>query len=104
MLVVTQILHLFITPDFWQQTLVLGAGVLLLPTLGGVISERSGVVNVAMEGLMLTGAFVAVAFDLSWHNPWLATLMAIIAGGLVAAIHAVVSIRFRGDQIISGFA
>ncbi len=102
--VLTQILHLFITPDFWQSTLVLGAGVLLLPTLGGVISERSGVVNVAMEGLMLTGAFVAVVFGIAWHNPWLATLVAIVAGGLVAAIHAVVSIRFRGDQIISGFA
>lgn len=100
----SQLLNLFSSPDFWQSTLVLGAGVLLLPTLGGVISERSGVVNVAMEGLMLTGAFVAVVFALAWHNPWAATLMAIIAGGLVAAIHAVVSIRFRGDQIISGFA
>jgi simple sugar transport system permease protein len=69
-----------------------------------VISERSGVVNIAMEGMMLTGAFFAVVADLAWHNPWLATLVAIVAGGLMALIHAVVAIRFRADQIVSGIA
>jgi len=101
--VVVQILHLLITPELWHATLE-GSVLLLLPALGGVISERSGVVNIAMEGMMLTGAFVAVVFDLMWHNPWLATLAAIIAGGLMALIHAVVSIRFHADQIISGIA
>jgi len=104
MTVLNDLLNLLVQPYFWQSTLLFGAGLLLLPALGGVISERSGVTNVAMEGMMLTGAFVAVVFGLSWHNPWLATLMAILAGGLMAAIHAVASIRFRADQIISGFA
>jgi simple sugar transport system permease protein len=80
------------------------AVLLLLPALGGVISERSGVVNIAMEGMMLAGAFAAVVSDLAWHNPWLAALVAILAGGLMALIHAVISIRFRADQIISGIA
>src|SRR5690349_22394443 len=89
--------------DLWQATLLFAA-LLLLPALGGVISERSGVVNIAMEGMMLAGAFAAVVCDLAWHDPWLAALAAILAGGLMALIHAVISIRFRADQIISGIA
>ncbi len=75
--------HLLLTADLWHATLA--ASVLfLLPALGGVISERSGVVNIAMEGMMLTGAFFAVVADLAWHNPWLGALAGIIAGGLMA--------------------
>ncbi len=100
---VSDILHLLVTADLWQATLA-AAVLLLLPALGGVISERSGVVNIAMEGMMLAGAFFGVVADLAWHNVWLATLVAILAGGLMALIHAVVSIRFRADQIVSGIA
>lgn len=95
--------HLLLTANLWQATLA-AAVLFLLPSLGGVISERSGVVNIAMEGMMLTGAFFAVFADLHLHNPWLATLVAMVAGGLMALIHAVVSIRFRADQIVSGIA
>src|SRR5256885_12898224 len=97
------VLHLLLTANLWQATLA-AAVLLLLPALGGVISERSGVVNIAMEGMMLTGAFFAVYADLHLHNPWLATLVAMVAGGLMALVHAVVSIRFRADQIVSGIA
>jgi simple sugar transport system permease protein len=95
--------HLLLTANLWQATLT-AAVLLLLPALGGTISERSGVTNIAMEGMMLTGAFFAVVADLLWHNPWLATLIAMIAGGLMALIHAGVSIQFRADQIVSGIA
>jgi general nucleoside transport system permease protein len=95
--------HLLLTANLWQATLAY-AVLLLLPALGGVTSERSGVVNIAMEGMMLTGAFFAVVADLKLHNPWLATLVAMLAGGLMALIHAFVSIRFRADQIVSGIA
>src|SRR6266568_7544997 len=77
--------QLLLTANLWQATLA-AAVLLLLPALGGVISERSGVVNIAMEGMMLTGAFFAVVADLAWHNVWLATAVAIIAGGLIASI------------------
>ncbi len=103
MTALSDIFHLFFTANLWQATLA-AAVLLLLPALGGVISERSGVVNIAMEGMMLTGAFFGVVADLAWHNPWLATLVAIVAGGLMALIHGVVSIRFRADQIVSGIA
>ena len=99
----SDIFPLLLTSSLWQTTLLL-AVLLLLPALGGVISERSGVVNIAMEGMMLTGAFFAVWADLNWHNAWLAALVAVIAGGLMALIHGVVSIRFRADQIVSGIA
>jgi general nucleoside transport system permease protein len=103
MTAIGDVLHLLITANLWQATLT-AAVLLLLPALGGVISERSGVVNIAMEGMMLTGAFFGVVADLAWHNPWLATGVAILAGGLMALIHAVVSIRFHADQIVSGIA
>ena len=103
MTAINDILHLLSTASLWQFAL-LTAVLLLLPALGGVISERSGVVNIAMEGMMLVGAFFAVYADLHLHNAWLATLVAMIAGGLMALIHAVVSIRFRADQIVSGIA
>lgn len=103
MTALSDILHLLLTANLWQATLA-AAVLLLLPALGGVISERSGVVNIAMEGMMLTGAFFGVVAALAWHNVWLATGVAMIAGGLMALIHAVVSIRFRADQIVSGIA
>jgi len=99
----TDIFRLMGTPDLWHASLQYAA-LLLLPALGGVISERSGVVNIAMEGMMLTGAFFAVAVDLAAHNVWIAVLGAMLAGGLMALIHAVVSIRYRADQIVSGVA
>jgi general nucleoside transport system permease protein len=99
----SDILHLLFTANLWQAALA-AAVLLLLPALGGVISERSGVVNIAMEGMMLTGAFFAVVADLAWHNVWAATVVAMLAGAVMATIHGIVSIRFRADQIVSGIA
>ena len=89
--------------DLWQATLQFAA-LLLLPALGGVISERSGVVNIAMEGMMLTGAYAGVIIALSTNSLLLGVLGAMIAGGLMALIHAVISINFKANQIVSGIA
>jgi len=99
----SQLFQLFISADLWHPALQFGA-LLLLPALGGVISERSGVVNIAMEGMMLTGAFFSAIVVLSTQNVVVAVLVAILTGGLMALIHAFFSIQFKADQIVSGVA
>ncbi|WP_202901987.1 ABC transporter permease [Thermogemmatispora carboxidivorans] len=96
-------LRVITSGDLWQASLQFAA-LLLLPALGGVISERSGVVNIAMEGMMLIGCYVGVAVTLASHSVLVGVLAAIIAGGLLALVHGVVSIHLKADQIISGIA
>ncbi len=74
---------------------------LTLGALSGVLCERSGVVNIAIEGMMLTGAMVGALIG-SLTNLWIGLLAAIIAGGLLAIVHGVLSIKYKTDQIISG--
>jgi simple sugar transport system permease protein len=77
---------------------------LLFTALGGLISERSGVINIGLEGMMLTGAFFGVAGTWWTGSAWLGLILAVVAGGVAALIHAVWSISFRGDQIVVGTA
>jgi len=86
---------------FIVATLV-AATPLTLAAIGGVMSERSGVVNIALEGIMLTSAFAGYAAAVATHNLWLGVLIAIIAGMLIAGLHALLSIQFLVDQIVSG--
>lgn len=75
---------------------------LVLAALGGLYSERSGVINIALEGLLLAGAFTAAAVTYYAHSPWVGLGAAILAGALVAWIHAVACIRFKADQVVTG--
>jgi simple sugar transport system permease protein len=77
---------------------------LLLAALGGLYSERAGVINIALEGLMLAGAFTAAAVTHYAGSPWVGLLAGIAAGVAVAAVHAVACIRFNADQVVSGTA
>ncbi|WOC33670.1 MULTISPECIES: ABC transporter permease [Caproicibacterium] len=77
---------------------------LIFGALGGVISERSGVVNLGIEGMMTVGAFVGTAVGYFSGNPWVGFLAAGLAGGVFALLHAVASITFKADQTISGIA
>ncbi len=97
------LLRVLPSSDLWQSTLQFAA-LLLLPALAGVISERSGVVNIAMEGMMLTGAYAGVMTALATHNVIMGVIGAMVAGGLMALIHAIVSINFKANQIVSGIA
>jgi simple sugar transport system permease protein len=75
-----------------------------LAALCGVISERSAVINIGIEGIMLITAQVAVVVATVTGNLYLGLIMAILVGGLVAAFHAFLVIRFKVDQVVSGVA
>ena len=75
-----------------------------LAGVGGTFSERSGVVNIGLEGQMLCGAFAAVAVTNLVGSPWLGLAAGIAAGMLLGLAHAVVCVTFKADQIVSGLA
>ena len=77
---------------------------LLFAALGSCFSEKSGVVNIGIEGMITVGAFAGAAVGYFTGNPWLGFLMAGVAGGLLALLHAFASVTCRADQTISGTA
>jgi simple sugar transport system permease protein len=77
---------------------------LVLAALGGMFSERSGVINIALEGMMLAGAFTAAAITYASGSPYVGLLAGMMAGMLIAAIHAVACIRYQADQVVTGTA
>ena len=80
----------------------LKAAPLLWASLGGAYSERSGVINIGLEGMMLIGAFAAVAGSGLTGNPWLGLLVGAAAGGLFGLIHALAALQWKANQIVSG--
>ena len=77
---------------------------LVFGALGGVVSERSGVTNIGIEGMMSVGAIAAASTSYFTGNPWLGFLAAGIAGTLIALLHAIASVTFNADQTVSGVA
>jgi general nucleoside transport system permease protein len=77
---------------------------LIFAALGGMFSERSGIINIALEGLMLAGAFTAAVATYELNNPYLGFLCGIAAGALTALVYAVAVIKFEADQVVAGTA
>lgn len=77
---------------------------LILAALGGLFSERSGVINIALEGMMLAGAFTAAAVTYATGSPYVGLMAGMMAGMSIAAIHAVACIQYRADQVVTGTA
>jgi ABC-type uncharacterized transport system permease subunit len=86
------------------QAGVAGGTVLLFATIGEILAERSGVMNLGVEGMMLLGAMAAFSVAVQTGNPWLGLVIAMAAGGLLALLHGLVSISFQADQVVSGLS
>lgn len=70
--------------------------------LGGMFSERAGIINIGLEGMMLNCAFSAVVTTHYLGNPWIGVLMALIIGALQGLLHGIITIKFEGNQVVSG--
>ena len=91
----------------WVVTLAaaVSAGTpLALAATGEILAERSGVLNLGVEGMMLLGAVVSFLATHAAGNPWLGLLAGMAAGGGLAAVHAFLSVTMRANQIVSGLA
>lgn len=78
--------------------------VLLFATIGELFAERSGVLNLGVEGMMLMGSMSAFSITLITGNPWLGLLVAMLVSGLFSQIHAFIVVTLQGDQVVSGLA
>jgi len=78
--------------------------VLLFASIGELLAERAGVLNLGVEGMMLVGAMTGFSMSLATGNPWLGLLLAMMAAGVLSLAHGVVTISFQADQVVSGLA
>ena len=77
---------------------------LIYATVGEIYAERSGILNLGLEGMMLMGAVTAFATAFYTGSLWLALLVAIVVGGLLATLHAFLSVTMRANQVVSGLS
>jgi simple sugar transport system permease protein len=70
--------------------------------LGGIFSERVGIINIGLEGTMLASAFAGVTVSFYTGNPWLGVVVAVLVGGLIGLLHALLTVKYVGNQIVSG--
>jgi simple sugar transport system permease protein len=89
---------------FLLGTTLMYATPLIYTSLGGTISENSGVINIGLEGIMFMGAFIGAGIGYYTHSGWIGFLAAGIVGGLFGLIHAIACISFTADQVVSGIA
>lgn len=77
---------------------------ILFAALGELIAERSGVMNLGVDGMMLVGAVTGFMVAVNFGNPWLGVGIALVSGGLLALIHAYLTVTLRANQVVSGLA
>jgi simple sugar transport system permease protein len=78
--------------------------VLLYAAVGEIFAERSGILNLGVEGMMLIGAMTAYRVSAATLNPWYGLLIAMLAAGLISQVHAFITITLQSDQVVSGLA
>ncbi len=91
-------------PIIILQAGVASGTVLLFATIGEIFTERSGILNLGLEGMMLIGAMSAYKTALATGNPWLGMLVGMLFAGLLSQVHALITIQFQADQVVSGLA
>lgn len=91
-------------PIIILQAGVASGTVLLFATIGEILAERSGILNLGLEGMMLIGAMSAYSVALSTGNPWFGLIMGMLMAGLLSQVHAIITIQFQADQVVSGLA
>jgi simple sugar transport system permease protein len=89
--------------------IILQAGVatgtiLLFATIGEILTERAGILNLGVEGMMLMGAMSAFSVAVNTGNPWLGLIVAMLVAGLLSQVHAFITITLQADQVVSGLA
>jgi simple sugar transport system permease protein len=80
------------------------ATTLILATLGAILTERSGVINLGVEGILLMGAVTAFLVGDGTGNLWLALFLSVLVGVAMATVHATLTITLRANQIVAGLA
>jgi simple sugar transport system permease protein len=86
------------------QAGVASGTVLLFATIGEILAERSGVLNLGVEGMMLIGAMTGYSVAIKTGNPWLGVIAAMLFAGVISQIHAFIAIQLHADQVVSGLA
>ncbi|MHA2142336.1 MAG: ABC transporter permease [Candidatus Thorarchaeota archaeon] len=86
------------------SSIVVAATFFLLPTLGEIVAERSGVLNLGVEGMMISGAAGAFAITYFTGSLLLGMIAGMVVGGLLALVHAIVTITFNRNQVVSGIS
>jgi simple sugar transport system permease protein len=92
-----------------DPVVILAAGVatgtvLLFAAIGEIFAERAGVLNLGVEGMMLIGAVAGFSTVVATGNPWLGVVLAMLAGAALSLLHAVMTIHFQADQVVSGLS
>lgn len=78
--------------------------ILLFATIGEIFTERAGILNLGVEGMMLLGAMAGFSITLNTGNPFIGLFLAMLVGGLLSLAHGLVSIHFQADQVVSGLS
>ncbi|MGZ3807556.1 MAG: ABC transporter permease [Bacteriovorax sp.] len=89
---------------FLFSTTLMYSTPLIFTALGGVLSEKTGVINIGLEGMMTMGAFVASLVAIKQGNPWVGLIAGGLGGLTLALLHALASIKYRANQVVSGMA
>ena len=91
-------------PQTWMTVAIVAGTSLIYATIGEILTERSGILNLGLEGIMIMGALSAFAAAYHSNSLLVGVVVAIAVGGLLASIHAFLTISLRADQVVSGLA